>query len=200
MNEHLEDQINVEFDNLGLDPNNPRLGTDAPGYDDPAKIFDENIQNEIQNEIKSLYKDFEGLKDAILAQGWMPIDAILVWRHHKKDSHFIVVEGNTRLTALRQIREDLKKHEEDLAKLVKRKVDKDIVEAKEEVIGKHRAVVNATKKLAVWPVKAKDSKALEEILPRILGVRHIKHPKQWGPYPQNLFILREYEKRFRVKY
>ena len=196
MNKHLEEPTQVDFENLALDPNNPRLGTDAPGYDDPAKIFGEDIQAGIHQEIKSLYQDFEGLKDAILAQGWMPIDAILVWRHHKKGSHYIVVEGNTRKAALRQIREDLKRLEEELAKLVKRKADKDIIANKEEEINKHRSVVDETNKLVVVPVKAKDSKELEDILPRILGVRHIKHPQQWGPYPQNLFFLKEYQKRF----
>ncbi len=200
MNKHLEDPKIIDFDKLALDPNNPRLGRKAPGYDDPAHIFAEDVQKEIHDEIKSLYVGFDGLKEAILAQGWMPIDAILVWKHHKKDSHYIVVEGNTRKTALRQIREDLKQLEEEREKLVKRKVDKDIIEAKDEEIRKYRAVVSETEKLVVVPVKAKDTKELEEILPRILGVRHIKHPMQWGPYPQNLFILREYEKRFHTKH
>jgi len=199
MNHNLEEAIAVDFDNLGLDPNNPRLGISAPGYHDPEAIFGKEIQTEVHNQIKNLYKDFDGLKEAILAQGWMPIDAILVWRHHKKDTHFIVVEGNTRTTALRQIREDLTALEADLGKLIKRKADKDIIEAKEAEIERHQAVVKATNKLTVVPVKAKDAKELEEILPRILGVRHIKHPQQWGPYPQNLFILKEYQKRFKEK-
>lgn len=200
MNRYLDNPIKVDFDNLGLDPNNPRLGTKAPGYDDPAEIFDEDVQKTIHEGIKNLYDEFDGLKEAILAQGWMPIDAILVWKHHRKGSHYIVVEGNTRNTALRQIRDDLKALKEEHAKLVKRKADKDIIEAKERDIERHQAVVDATEKLEVVPVKAKDSKELEEILPRILGVRHIKHPKQWKPYPQNLFILREYEKRFHAKH
>jgi hypothetical protein len=200
MNKFLEDPITVDFDNLGLDPNNPRLGRKAPGYDDPTKIFDAAVQNEIHEEIQTLYDDFEGLKEAILAQGWLPVDTILVWRHAKKDSHFILVEGNTRKTALRQIREELNDRENERAKLVKRKVDPDIIEAKDREIKRYQDVVAATQKLIVVPVKAKDSKELEEILPRILGVRHIKHPRQWGPYPQNLFILREYQKRFHAKH
>jgi hypothetical protein len=200
MNQYIDKPIEVDFENLALDPNNPRLGRPAPGYDEPSLIFADTTQQEIHEEIKRIYEEFDELKDAILAQGWTPIDAILVWKHHRKNSHYIVVEGNTRKTALRQIREDLKELEAEKVKLVKRKADKDIIDAKNSEILRHKEVVSATDRLTVVPVKAKDSKELEMILPRILGVRHIKHPRQWGPYPQNLFILREYEKRFKTSH
>jgi hypothetical protein len=158
------------------------------------------IQQRIHDEIQSSYEEFDELTAAILAQGWMPIDAILVWKHHGNSGHYIVVEGNTRKTALRQIRDDLKKLQGEIAKLEHREADKDIIDAKKLELQQHQCVVDATEKLTVIPVKAKNVKELEEILPRILGVRHIKHPRQWGPYPQNLFILREYEKRYKAKH
>jgi len=41
----LQEQIKVPFESLYLDPNNPRLAPDdPPGYDDPASLFDKDLQ------------------------------------------------------------------------------------------------------------------------------------------------------------
>ena len=41
---------------------------------------------------------------------------------------------------------------------------------------------------------------LEEKLPRLLGVRHITHARQWGPYATNLYITSLYERLFRERH
>src|SRR5690349_19269591 len=107
MHQYLDKPIDVSFQKLFLDPNNPRLGQPPPGYNDTALLFDPTKQQDIHDRITKIYPKIEELKHAILAQGWTPIDNILVWHHPGNTDHYIVVEGNTRKTALRQIREDL---------------------------------------------------------------------------------------------
>ena len=47
MSEIAGSSIRVKIDNLYLDPNNPRLGEIGPGYKDPEKIFNEDVQKNI---------------------------------------------------------------------------------------------------------------------------------------------------------
>src|SRR5689334_11896778 len=103
----------VQFDDLLLDPNNPRLGRedkDKLGYKDPGAIADPKVQRELELVIKKEYgkgdnsKKFDELMQLILDQGWLPVDPIIVWEHPKKKGKYIVVEGNTRTAALREIR------------------------------------------------------------------------------------------------
>jgi hypothetical protein len=45
MDTYLRPAIEVPFDSLYLDPNNPRLAPDnPPGYDEPDKLFDLELQ------------------------------------------------------------------------------------------------------------------------------------------------------------
>src|ERR1700759_5812948 len=110
----LRQSTKVPFSSIYLDPNNPRLAyEDPPGYDDPAALFDEELQKKLEGDLAGVY-DVNELVDAIIAQGWMPIDAIVVWTYPEDQNKHIVVEGNTRTLALRKLRRLLPKEQKKL--------------------------------------------------------------------------------------
>src|SRR6185369_6599159 len=66
----------------------------------------------------------------------------------------------------------------------------------EKLVGRLQQIVKDTDILRVFPVNAKTVEELEQKLPRLLGVRHITHARQWSPYAANLYILSLYQKLF----
>src|SRR4051794_4456774 len=78
MEKLLRDSIVVPFDTLFLDPNNPRLAVDdAPGYAEAPRLFASKLQAELEKRVEEVY-DVAELAKAIVSQGWMPIDSIVV--------------------------------------------------------------------------------------------------------------------------
>lgn len=192
----------VPFDKLYLDPNNPRIAPeDPPGYDAPATIFDPALQTALEARIREVYP-VAALESSILAQGWVPYDPIIVWEHPQQPGHYIVVEGNTRTTALRTLRgERLDRERKKLEKLQatpgrfdeERRVQEELVDHLDQVTA-------ATNNIRVYPMKADTVEELLKKLPQMMGVRHITHAQQWSPYATNLYILSLYEQLFRDRY
>jgi hypothetical protein len=134
----------------------------------------------------------------------VPIDAIIVWDHPKKKGWHVVVEGNTRILTLRKIRRELAQDKARLAVLqaVKKPsaAQKENMAELEARIAQSEAIIADTDELTVYPVNADSAKELVQILPRLLGVRHITHAQQWKPFPQSLYILSLYEDLFQKKH
>ncbi|HEV2801103.1 MAG TPA: hypothetical protein VGW12_11430 [Pyrinomonadaceae bacterium] len=202
MEKDLKDPIKVPFSRIYLDPNNPRIAmAEPPGYDDPGAIFDDEVQAELTKRMEEVY-DVSALESAVEAQGWVPIDAILVWEHPQRKGRYIVVEGNTRTTVLRKLRTKLESRQLKLDKIKSKKKGfsaRDVSDLEKEV-AKLRQIVADTEDLTVYPVNAKNAEELEEKLPRLLGVRHITHAQQWSPYATNLYILSLYQRLFTDRY
>lgn len=198
----LLDSTLVPFDRIYLDPNNPRIAPETPpGYEDPDALFNAPLQLQLVETVNKVY-DVPNLEDSIFAHGWVPIDAIIVWEHPARPGHYVVVEGNTRIVALRQLRNT--RLEQERAKLAK--AQKNPTRFKEEIAQAQDAVTRletiqrATDQLRVYPVASRSAQELRDSLPRLLGVRHITHARQWEPYATNLYILSLYERAFREKY
>lgn len=202
MKNDLKTKKNVPLSKIFFDPNNPRIAPDERiGYEDPEQVFDPDVQADLFLRIQDVY-DVESLEEAVVEQGWVPIDSILVWEHPKKKGNYIVVEGNTRTAVLRRIRQRYEKASSKLARM-----EKKVKQYPSDEIAKQRDDVKALKKiiadtedLEVVPVDADTPEELEAKLPRLLGVRHIKHAQQWKPYAENRYILSLYTKLFREKY
>jgi hypothetical protein len=194
--------IPVAFESINLDPNNPRIAPkEGLRYEDPDAIFDEELQQSLTTKVYDVYGAGD-LEDAIVAQGWVPIDPIIVWEYPNRTGHYIVVEGNTRISVLRNIRGPrLDREKKKLERLVKGgKVPAEEIKQLERLIKQLETIASDTDKLNVYPVLAKSPEELEEKLPRLLGVRHITHAKQWGPYATNLYITSLYERVFANRY
>lgn len=198
----LQDAKLVSFDKIYLDPNNPRIAPEnPPGYSDPEALFAPNLQGDLERRVRDVY-DVANLEDSILAHGWVPIDSIIVWEHPQKPGHFVVVEGNTRTVALRSLRgerlEREQKKREKLRKTPSRFAEE--LKVQEDTVERLEAIATKTSMLRVFPVAAKTVEELQAILPRLLGVRHISHAREWKPYATNLYILSLYERLFRQRH
>lgn len=192
----------VAFDKIFLDPNNPRIAPETPpGYVDDKALFDNGLQEKLEERVRAVY-DVANLEDSILAHGWVPIDSILVWEHPKRPDHHIVVEGNTRTVALRALRgERLDRERKKLEKLKKTPTRfGEEMRVQQDVVDRLEKIVSQTDQLRVFPVAAKSVEELQSILPRLLGVRHISHAREWKPYATNLYILSLYERLFRGRH
>lgn len=198
--EYVDSKL-VPFNKLFLDPNNPRIAPeDAPGYEDPRAIFDDELQAKLEKRVHEVYS-VANLEASIMAQGWVPYDPIIVWEHPKKRGHFIVVEGNTRTVALRALRgQGLERERKKLEKLQKspNRFAEDL-KVQQQTVKHLEDVVAATNQIRVYTVDADSGEELLEKLPRLLGVRHITHAQPWSPYATNLYILSLYERLFRAR-
>ncbi len=196
----LQEAKLVPFEKIFLDPNNPRIAPeDPPGYNDPDALFADGLQGPLEARVRSVY-EVTNLEESILTHGWVPIDSIIVWEHPNKPGFYVVVEGNTRTVALRALRgERLERERKKLEKVKKSKFGEE-VKIQEETIRRLEEIFERTSMLRVFPVAAKTVEQLQAILPRLLGVRHISHAKEWKPYATNLYILSLYEDLFHKRH
>ncbi len=113
----LNETIKVTFNNLFLDPNNPRMSPqERPGYENPEKLFFDSVQEYLYKRVSQVY-NVKDLEDSIISQGWVPVDQLLVWEHPKAKGTYIILEGNTRKTALKNLRERVDKEQEKLERM-----------------------------------------------------------------------------------
>jgi hypothetical protein len=203
MEKLLRDSIVVPFDTLFLDPNNPRLAVDdAPGYAEAPRLFASKLQAELEKRVEEVY-DVAELAKAIVSQGWMPIDSIVVWTHFKDTRRHVVVEGNTRIVALRKIRNELLPREQKKLDGMLRKSKanpKRDVAAQKKHVEHMRSIVAETNNLRVVPMDAKNVRELKAKLPRVLAVRHIQGAKAWGNYAEDLWLLNRYDALFEEQF
>lgn len=191
--------VKLALADIALDPNNPRIAPKpAPGYGDPSKIFDEQVQDDLVVKVYTTYKAAD-LENSIIDQGWTPVDQILVWPHPSGKGH-IVVEGNTRVSLLKRLPERLERERRKLERMVKTASPKSLQRQQEILIAKIEQLIADTATLWVYPVNAGDADELREKLPRLLGVRHVVPAKGWGPYASNLYIISLYEDAFAKRY
>ncbi|MCM2257472.1 MAG: hypothetical protein NDJ94_17690 [Vicinamibacteria bacterium] len=179
--------LRVALGALHLDPNNPRLGAAArPGYDTPGPAMEAVEQERLEAAMARAHPDLDELERAIVGMGWTPVDPMLVWEPPTQPGRFFVLEGNSRLCALRRLHRRLGEMEA-----------RDGVprggRARLEAL---RAVVAATEQLDVVPVAARDAAELGRTLPRLLGVRHITHARQWRPAALHRYIHGLYVQAF----
>jgi hypothetical protein len=187
--------IELALNDIALDPNNPRIAPKpAPGYDKPELIFDDAIQEALVTKVYEVYKA-ASLQASVIAQGWIPVDQILVWKH-PSGKGYIVVEGNTRVSLLKQLPARLELERKKLDRMIKSSAPQSQINQQTVLIAKIAQVIADTESLTVFPVIAEDAAELRTKLPRLLGVRHVVPAQGWGPYATNLYIISLYESAF----
>ena len=153
----------VPFDSVFIDPNNPRISPNRSSrYEDPDEIFDSELQQQLTTKTYKVYNAQE-LEDAIAEQGWIPIDPIIVWEHPDRKGHYVVVEGNTRTSVLRNIRQvRIVREKEKLEKFRKlKRTPAHELKRQEKIVDQLDAIIAATNNLSVYPVKADTIEELE---------------------------------------
>lgn len=205
MENYLRKSMNVPFEDLYPDPNNPRLALDeTPGYEDADQLFDPAMRTRIMTVLGETAYETDALVQAIIGQGWMPIDNIITW-DHPGDGHdrHVVVEGNRRLVSLAKIRTvELEKQVKKLERMEKKAstYPAEELKAQRELVAHIRQIKADTDQLTVVPVDADSVEQLLSKLPRVLAVRHINGAKDWGNYAQDLWLLARYEQLFGDKH
>ena len=194
--------MDVDFSMIYLDPNNPRIAPNLDSrYKDTDAIFNEEYQNTLARRFYDAYHASE-LEESIIAQGWIPLDPIIVWEHPDRPGHYIVVEGNTRTSVLRNIRDSrLDREQEKLKRFKKRgKTPREDIRVQQHVVDQLKGIIRDTEQLTVYPVVANTIEELESKLPTVLGVRHVSHSMPWSPYATNLYITSLYERLFQARH
>ena len=90
---------------LILDPNNPRLITRDEDCHEEKDLLDGDLQKETADRIDA--EKIDQIVDSIRQNGWLPIDHIFV-KKHLDGQYYVVLEGNRRVAAIRNIRQDAK--------------------------------------------------------------------------------------------
>ena len=193
--------IEVELDDLYLDPNNPRLGELGPGYFDAERLFNSETQKVLMDQIKSGEHGVKDLIDTILKKGWVPTDSIWVWEHPKAEGKYLVVEGNRRICTLktitgRMLQDAVDSFEKVKLKSANKRVKKRLEDQLELILELKRQIA----KVEVRPLATKDPKELKSDLLELLSVRHINGAREWANVAADTWLLRTYCEEYAAKY
>ncbi|MCD6099164.1 MAG: hypothetical protein J7K33_01120 [Candidatus Marinimicrobia bacterium] len=155
----------VELMDIMVDPNNPRLL--ELGFDvvPDERICEDSVQRETIDNMKKI-----GLKDItekVKKFGFLTVDKVVV--RPLTDNKYVVIEGNRRISALKELYEDHKRGRISLNESVLKSITSLKV-----------LVYTGTNKDVVWLLQ---------------GIRHIKGVKEWGPLQQGRFLSEMQERR-----
>jgi hypothetical protein len=168
-------RINVNLDDILLDPNNPRFAELGDSIDviPEARFAEPKIQKDAFEKMKSDKFEVSELKDTIKTIGFLPMDKVVVreWKANpdQENKKYVVIEGNRRISALKWL---IDLHES----------------AKETFTDDQLKNFKELEVLLLDQENAPDSAIW--ILP---GLRHVSGIKEWGPYQKAraVFILRD---------
>jgi hypothetical protein len=157
-------EIKVPLQKLLLDPNNPRFLEDHSDRVAEANYADSGVQMQTAKRMSKENYKLEELKKSILTNGWQPVDRIFVRKLPRLPGHYVVLEGNRRLMALREVQDKLKEE-------VLKQVDPLPVL---EVVG------------------TEDEEESRAQVAYLLGVRHHGSLKKWRPFAQAHNLYQRY--------
>lgn len=168
--------IQVELEQLLLDPNNYRLADEK----EESKIPDKHVKSLQKETLNRLKKQRLGeLQDSILNNGFLEMERIVIRildtdiNNKEKDERkikYVVVEGNRRTAALISIKEQYSETKEKDGK-------KEIVYSEnlpEELKKKF-------KKINVQLIEG-DEQQIKDFSATLMGVRHVAGPKKWDGF------------------
>lgn len=153
----------LRLNQLLLDPNNYRFHEDQEFVLAAEQRFHEATVQDIA--WRRLRDDgIQELKKSLLKNGFMPMEPLVVREYGHLEDHYVVVEGNRRLAALRWIQRDVDAGIE-------------VTESTETMLQQIPAVVVSHEE---------DDPAFFEAL---MGVRHISGTKEWGGYQRAKLVV-----------
>lgn len=158
----------IDLKNLLLDPNNYRF-LDNPNY--KRKIKNRyHLENVQESTLRLLEQDkryqLAELKKSILANGYVPMERIIVVPYKHTPDTYVVIEGNRRVAALKSL---LQENNESVIELSANDV--------------------ASFSRIPCAVLETDERSLPHAERVIMGIRHIAGPKAWGAYQQAQLVL-----------
>jgi hypothetical protein len=161
-NELVEEKAKIE--NLYLDPNNPRFAdiTKRPLMIPPHKIAEQSVQEAALQKILEERFEVKQLKDSILRMGFLQVDRLVVTSLPGNGGRFLVIEGNRRLAAVKDIMRDRASGQIDIPE----------------------SVLSTMIEIPVLVIAEKDEQLRMGIAKIYQGIRHISGIKPFGPYQQ----------------
>jgi hypothetical protein len=164
-NANLLNEKNINIKDLLLDPNNPRFSKHPDEITSPEKLAKEDIQIMAYGQMNDPKNHFEidELVEAIMADGFIHVDKIFVKKINNK---YLVIEGNRRITAIKKIFKD---HRQELTDELERQITKIPC-----------IVIND------------GGPDTENIMRKILGLRHHGSILPWKPLPAAFNLYQEY--------
>ena len=103
--DQLEEQT-LPFEQVFLDPNNPRFWTEKSIREIPDdKVPDTRIQDRTLDTISQ--HGISELRDSMLRNGFLPLDRIVVRPLQQHADKYVIVEGNRRFAALTVLRQEI---------------------------------------------------------------------------------------------
>ena len=161
LNQNLNLQT-VSINNLFLDPNNPRFFDfeDDIGVVSDPRIPESEVQSHAMDRISNF--DLSELKDSISEVGFLPMDKLVV--RSIGNGHYVVVEGNRRVAAIKSLLLDHSRG---------RELPDDLLEQLQAI----EVLVLET-----------DSQSATRDQLLLAGLRHISGAKSWGPYQRAIAL------------
>lgn len=167
-------EVGLDFDNIYLDPNNPRFWSEASSRDvSDRKIVDSKVQD--QSLARMAKYGISELKDSILRNGFLPLDRIVVRPIEGDEGNYVVVEGNRRVSALKLLRQQI---DDDL--IDEDGIDDDYLQQLKE----------STNNLEVLVYSGSETHDIAWLLQ---GVRHIGGIREWQPAQRAKLIADQIE-------
>jgi len=161
----------LNLDDIFLDPNNPRFYGREKLISD-TRIISDSIQKGCLEKMEIFSTD--ELKENIQRVGFLPIDKIVVRPIKNVENKYVVVEGNRRITALKQLKMEHERGEIELPE----------------------GILDSILKFKVYVYTGKEP----DIAWVIQGIRHISGIKNWKPYQQaKLLTLLVKERNIKIE-
>ena len=165
INPDLLKEKTLDIKDLLLDPNNPRFSKHHNEIIPFEKVADPAVQKVAYEQMLSRTNHFEieELVAAIRADGFIHVDKIFVQKVKEK---YLIIEGNRRISAIKKILED---ESEEITS-----------ELKKQITNIPCIVIDTNEPGA------------EELMRKILGLRHHGSILPWKPLPAAFNLYREY--------
>lgn len=154
--------------NLLLDPNNYRF-LDQEDYQPVSekRYHEATVQDKAYKFLKGKrYEDLQALKESISTNGYVPLELLIVRPYDNKKGLFVVIEGNRRVAAMSWILKDKRGGVE---------VRKELIESFDD--------------LPVVIIDINDAEN-KDVVPVLMGIRHVSGIRPWGAYQQAKLIAR----------
>lgn len=172
-------RVSVHIDDFLLWHNNPRL-IEEFGEERPIEAV-EAAQEEITERLRGEAEVRELVK-SILSNGWLGYDTILVAEHETKNGKkYVVLEGNRRITSLKIIVENARKGFKNV-----------------QGYGQYQDISNFEDQIkdGIECYNVGDysnlPKDIEDLVDRILNIRHIIGQKQWPLHRKSFKVFKDY--------
>ena len=155
--------IELHIENIYLDPNNPRFVDDNWKTILDDKIDQENVQRDARDKMEKFH-DVDKLRMNMEINGYLPIDRIIVRPFN--NGKYVVLEGNRRITAAKQI-----------------------LELHHKGIGVDDAVLKSLESIPCLEYTGSDNEAAWIFQ----GIRHITGISDWSAYNKAKLLTERFE-------